>query len=799
MRIQEMSLKWKITLMGITIILAFSLIIYFLILPYMEKQKIEERHGKLRAVVNSVVSHMDYYERTLRRKVSELDPSMPGTIEDAKALVIRNIIDMRYDKTEYFFILDGNGTMVMHPMKPELVGKNMLDVKDPKGVLLFRDMVMNSQRDGEAFVHYIWQSKYSPDILEPQITYARYYWPWDWVVCSSLYTQDIADAMRDIRMRSAIYILAAAFAMLPVLLGLVYLGLSRPLGRMLHGIQEIHDGNLDYRIPVLSLDEIGYVSQEFNQMVSTLQQSRDAIVRSEEKYRELSDMLPDIIYETDTGLNITYFNKAGYRLTGYSEEDILAGLAVAYLVEEGECRRLEAMLEAGEDATIITTHRVIRKDGTDFHGENNASLMREHGRLVGLRGSIRDVTDRRRMEEQLIQAQKMDTIGTLAGGLAHDFNNVLGGIVSTISIMKYEINREQALNPESLRKHIDVMERSGQRAVDMVQQLLTLSRKRDAVFAPVDLTAAVQSVVKICSNTFDKSIEIKVDLPREKALVQADPTQLEQILLNLCVNANHAMTIMRPEGQAMGGVLTISLARVTSDRQFCITHPEAIETDYWKLSVTDTGVGIEKHNLSKVFIPFFTTKDKGAGTGLGLSMVYTIVQQHHGFTDVYSEKGIGSNFNVYLPVLESDLACEEMEEPSSIPRGEGLILVVDDEEVMRHTAGTILGKCGYRVITAMDGEEGIKVFREHHREIRAVLLDLVMPRKSGEQAYLEMKKIDPGLKVILTSGFRKDERVDLALSCGINGFIQKPYSLERLAHAMYELIGDTAQGAREDT
>jgi PAS domain S-box-containing protein len=678
--------------------------------------------------------------------------------------------------------------MVMHPMKPELVGKSMLDVKDPKGVHLFRDMVMNSQRDGEAFVHYIWQSKYSPDILEPQITYARYYWPWDWVVCSSLYTQDIADAMRDIRIRSAIYILAAAFAMLPVLLGLVYLGLSRPLGRMLHGIQEIHNGNLDYRIPVLSLDEIGYVSQEFNQMVSTLQQSRDAIVRSEEKYRELSDMLPDIIYETDTGLNITYFNKAGYRLTGYSEEDILAGLAVADLVEEGEYRRLEAMLEAGEDATIITTHRVIRKDGTDFHGENNASLMREHGRLVGLRGSIRDVTDRRRMEDQLIQAQKMDTIGTLAGGLAHDFNNVLGGIVSTISIMKYEINREQALNPESLRKHIDVMERSGQRAVDMVQQLLTLSRKRDAVFAPVDLTAAVQSVVKICSNTFDKSIEIKVDLPRERSLVQADPTQLEQILLNLCVNANHAMTLMRPEGQAMGGVLNISLARVTSDRQFCITHPEAIETDYWKLSVTDTGVGIEKHNLSKIFIPFFTTKDKGAGTGLGLSMVYTIVQQHHGFTDVYSEKGIGSNFNVYLPVFESDLACEEMEEPSSIPRGEGLILVVDDEEVVRQTAKVILEECGYQVILAEDGVQGVEMFKKRHREIAAVVLDMVMPRMIGKDAFVEMKSIQNDVKVLLSSGFKQDERVESVINLGVRHFIQKPYTIHNLSRAIHQVV-----------
>jgi methyl-accepting chemotaxis protein len=249
--VKGISLRWKINLMGILIILIFSIIIYFLILPYMEREKIEERHGKLRAVVNSAVSMMDNYERALRREAWKKDPSMPRTMEEAKAMIIKSLREMRYDKTEYFFILDGNGNMVMHPMKPELEGKNMIGAKDPKGKALFQEMVFNSQRDTETFVSYIWQSKYSPVILEPQITYARYFWPWDWVVCSSLYTQDIADAMRTMAIRSTIYVVATAVVTILALLTLVYLGLSRPLRKLLAGIHEIHSGNLDYRIDTL--------------------------------------------------------------------------------------------------------------------------------------------------------------------------------------------------------------------------------------------------------------------------------------------------------------------------------------------------------------------------------------------------------------------------------------------------------------------------------------------------------------------------------------------------------------------
>ncbi len=397
--------------------------------------------------------------------------------------------------------------------------------------------------------------------------------------------------------------------------------------------------------------------------------------------------------------------------------------------------------------------------------------------------------EREVLEEQLIQAQKMDTIGTLAGGLAHDFNNVLGGIVSTLSILQFEVQKGKQLEPEKLIKWLNIMDKAGQRAVDMVQQLLTLSRKQETRFAPIDLNNTILNVSNICKSTFDKSIKIQIHLPEEKAMVYADATHMEQVLLNLCVNAGHAMTIMRPEGDPKNGVLTVSLDKVRADTDFCNIRPEAKQIDYWKVGVQDTGVGMNPQTISKIFVPFFTTKEKGKGTGLGLSMVYNIVHQHEGFINIYSEIGMGTTFDVYIPVLHGAELAVADEKHFELPQGRGTILVVDDEEIMRQAASTIIIKCGYDVVLASDGLQAIQIFKQQHAEIKGVLMDLVMPKKSGEQVYLEMKEIDPGVKVIMASGFKQDERVSFALKQGVNAFIQKPYTLEKLAEIMAEVFG----------
>ncbi len=399
-----------------------------------------------------------------------------------------------------------------------------------------------------------------------------------------------------------------------------------------------------------------------------------------------------------------------------------------------------------------------------------------------------DITDMKSQEEQLRQAQKMETVGSLASGLAHDFNNILGGITGALSIMKYKIEKDRICRLDEVSKYISMMENSTQRAIDMVQQLLTLARKQEVSLAPVDLNNSIKHVMMICESTFDKSIELVRQYFQETAMVMADPTQIEQVLLNLCVNASHAMTIMREEGAAYGGKLSASIDRMRIDSFFKATHPEAREVDYYRISISDTGIGMDTRTVAKIFDPFFTTKKNGIGTGLGLSMVYGIIKQHNGFIDVYSEKGLGSTFNLYLPVLDKYSSADVVDgingEP---PRGSGLILIVDDDEVMRHVGRSILELCGYDVITAENGEDGVNVYRERHLDIRVVLLDLVMPKKSGLDAFHEMKEINKDVVVVASSGFRQDDRVQKMLDDGCRAFVQKPYTMMMLAQTIHEI------------
>jgi PAS domain S-box-containing protein len=787
-KFNDISLMYKVNITGIIIILLFTIIIYLLILPLMEREKLNERSGKLKAVVNSAVSLIDHYEKSVRKQEWSPDSSMPRTIDEAKNRIIRRLRDMRYDKTEFFFILDGDGNMIMHPLKPELEGRNMMDVEDTAGIHLFREMVMNSQKDGETFVRYWWESKYSPAITEPQLTYAKYYWQWDWVVCSSLYIQDITDAMKDMRIRSALYEAIAAAAAMALLFILVHFSLNKQLKKLLSGIKEIHNGNLNHRINISSNDEVGFISAEFNSMVNDLNSSRENLIKSEKKYREMADMLPDIIYEADGELRITYLNKAGYDITGYNFEDVERGFYLDNIIDKNDLTNFVDVLRKGEKDKYFSKHKLYKKSGSYFYGENSMNIFYENGKVVLLRGSIRDISEKQKFEEQIMQSQKMETIGTLAGGLAHDFNNVLSGIVSTISLMKYEIQQDSSLPCNSFNSYIEIMEKSGQRAADMVQQLLTLSRKKETEFMPVDLTFTIKNVKNICDNTLDKSISINMDIKPQKAIIHADPTQMEQVLLNLCVNAGHAMTVMKEENENKGGRLDIALDIIHADSAFCEAHPEAEEKDYWMLTVGDTGIGMDSQTIAQIFVPFFTTKEKGMGTGLGLSMVYNIIHQHNGFINVYSEKGVGSTFNIYLPALSGSKSHKERIIEKHIYRGQGTILVIDDEEIIRRIAKNILKKCGYTVITASSGDEGIHIFSLKHKEISGVILDLAMPKKSGDQVYDDLKKIDGDVKVILASGFRQDERVESALQKGISLFIQKPYTMEKLADAVHTLL-----------
>jgi two-component system, cell cycle sensor histidine kinase and response regulator CckA len=578
----------------------------------------------------------------------------------------------------------------------------------------------------------------------------------------------------------------------------VMIGLTRPLKRLFAGVREIRGGNLDHRIEISAQDEIGFVARQFNLMVDDLRISGGIIKKSERKFRELTSMLPDIIYETDLDLNVTYFNKAGFEIIGFGDEDLRRGLSLKEFIDQDEFQRLQSLLAGKNEGAFhkIATHRIRRKNGEILFGENNTAIIYEKDLPVGLRGVIRDVTEKIRTENSLLQAQKMEIIGTLAGGIAHDFNNILTGITGTVSLLEFKIERPGALSADEIKKNLGVLKQSADRAADMVKQLLALSRHRKPVLEQIDLNAIASGVYEICKNSFDKKIRLNFNYLEGGAFVMADETQMGQVLLNLCVNARDAMTIMRPDGHEHSGELSVFIEKMDADRLLELKIPEMAVRSHCRLRVRDTGVGMSRETISRIFDPFFTTKQKGEGTGLGLAMVYNIVKQHGGVIDIDSGVSVGTTIDIYIPAADSAPFTKSPGIEDAGPDNFcGTLLLVDDDPIVQKTCGDMLTMLGCTVIPAADGREGVDIYRARHGDINAVILDVVMPVMSGNEAFDELKKINPDIRVLVSSGFREDPRIDEMLEKGAMGFIQKPYTLNALSEKISRVIMGKKQGS----
>ncbi len=563
-----------------------------------------------------------------------------------------------------------------------------------------------------------------------------------------------------------------------------------PLKKMTAQLKEIEVDfdDLSLQLDVISNNELGELAYYFNKRTEERAIAEKEVVKAKKLMDNIINSMPAILISTDDRGFITGWNSSATESTGIEKREAM-GRQIFEIVP------VIAIFK--KDFHEVLKTRIHR----DFHRQK---LFRERFTTVsifplianGLTGAVirlEDTTELEKKEAQLRQSQKMETIGTLAGGLAHDFNNVLGGITGSLSILRFKMKKNGKNLPQSeIENYLETIDKSSKRAANMVQQLLSISRKNEFTSVPLDLNKAVKNIMKVCENSFDKSIGLSSDFFEKPAMISGDPTQIEQVLLNLCVNAAHAMTIMRKKGKKWGGRLSVSIKFLSADKYFLRTHTEAENRKYWVLSITDTGIGMSSETLSKIFNPFFTTKDGGRGTGLGLSMVFNIVKQHGGFINVYSDEGSGSTFNLYLPVLETESKKQEyIENLSEIPRGKGLVLIVDDETVMREIAAEILEECGYNVVTAENGAVGVEIFKARYKEISMVILDLIMPKMAGTDAYAEMKKINPEVKVLLASGFRQDERVDYLLKAGVQAFVQKPYTLETLAEKVFQIVNDS--------
>jgi len=490
---------------------------------------------------------------------------------------------------------------------------------------------------------------------------------------------------------------------------------------------------------------------------------------SEEKYRTLLDSLEVGFYETDLDGNLLFFNDTMRKTLGYQEVE-LKGTNFREFVGEKDAgimyRAFNAVYKTGiAEKSFNST--LISKDGTKKPIEFSVSLVHNNdGRSVGFRGVARDISEKKQLEQQLLQSQKMESIGTLAGGIAHDFNNLLSGILGYASLMKGRIRED-----DPFFKYVDIIEKSSLRASELTAQLLAFARGGKYDIKPINLNKVVDETLKIIARTLDKSVEIETKLYPQLPTVDADAGQLQQVLLNLCVNAGDSMPA--------GGRLTIETNIEEISEEYAKVHIGAEPGQYILWSVSDTGIGMDERTRKRIFEPFFTTKEEGKGTGLGLSMVYGVIKNHGGYISVYSELGHGATFKIYLPISGKP-ESEKLPETEKPHGGNETVLVVDDEESFRSLAKDALESHGYQVLLAVDGERAIDIYREQNGNIKLVILDMVMPKMGGHETFLRMRAFNPNVRVLLSTGYSQNGKAQEIMDSGVKGFIQKPYKIDAL-------------------
>ena len=480
--------------------------------------------------------------------------------------------------------------------------------------------------------------------------------------------------------------------------------------------------------------------------------------------------------------SLIYVNDRVCEALGYSRKELLS-MKIQEINPDFPAERWAQHWDELRNRRIFSaesTHRA--KDGHLIPVEITANYIEFDGKEYNC-VYARDITDRKRAEEeslrlqaQLIKAQKMEAIGHLAGGIAHDFNNLLTGILGYANLLSLK----EGVDPE-VSKAAGIIQRSAERASLLTAQLLGFAEQGKNLTVPVELGRVIASVAGVLERTQDPRIRIVTSLRPDGGCVLGDPSQLDQVVMNLAINACDAMPL--------GGQLKITIEPATLDEAFCRERDWMSPGKYLLLSVSDTGVGISPENLERIFSPFFTTKAPGKGTGLGLSMVFGIVKNHGGCIDVRSEAGAGSVFRVFLPESPEGVVKEEVAMDRTLPRGRGKIMLVDDQESVREVAKDMLEALGYEVITAADGLEGVSRYRDLWREIDLVVLDMVMPNMSGGDCFRRMKEINPKARVVLSSGYSMDGTIQDVMKEGILAFIQKPYRMEELSRVVGTAVG----------
>ncbi len=563
-------------------------------------------------------------------------------------------------------------------------------------------------------------------------------------------------------------VLITVFAILSITI-LIRRLVTKPVMALYHSASMFRRGEVPDDIPPGSggAGEIGELSAEFGRLYRAIREKEERLVESDRRMRSLFERVEHGIFRLDREGAIVEANRRFREMFGMVEGlcDILIGEASA----------ANCLGKAVSGGGYHIDDKAVGKDGDELDISLSLYPVQDgEGNTVGFDGYILDMTGKKRIEERLIRAQKMEAVGTLAGGMAHDFNNLLTAILGYAEIILSMTKEGDPFN-----KPATIIYEAAKRGADFGKKILTITRKEKMETKLVNVNEIVRQSVELLQRSIPKDVEIAVILDEKLPFTKADPSQVQQVIINLALNGRDAMP--------KGGRLTIETSAAGVENGAANTAG-ATGGGFVRLSISDTGVGIDTVTQRKIFDPFFTTKEMGKGTGLGLYIVHSIVNNHGGYINLYSEPLKGTQFNIYLPVSGGEETAEQLD-PTRIG-GTDTILVIDDESDVRELCRDMLEPLGYTVLAAGSGSAGINIYREMKGAISLVILDMIMPKMGGSEVFQSLRAIDPGVRVILCSGYSQNgfAGIDALLKRGAVGFVQKPFSRQSIAVAIKKAI-----------
>lgn len=528
--------------------------------------------------------------------------------------------------------------------------------------------------------------------------------------------------------------------------------------------------------------ELTSLSHSLSAMITTIKEGQINIGKSEENLRITLNSIGDAVIATDAESNITQMNPVAEKLTGWILDDAKEQkLEEVFKIINTFTREtvespIKKVLESGEIVGLANHTILISKDKSEMHiADSGAPIRDRKGNITGVVLVFRDITEQYKLEEQIRQSQKMESIGQLAGGVAHDFNNMLAGIIGAAD----ELN-DLLENEEEKQVYTNLILKAAIRAADLTKQLLAFSRKgaiNESIFSVI---LPIKDTLSLLKRSIDPKVKISAYFENHDLLIKGDMAQFQNAIMNLCINARDAMDD--------GGTITIK-TEIELIEHSILSHTgiEIIPDKYIKISITDTGTGISNETARHMFEPFYTTKSVGEGTGLGLAAVYGTIKDFSGYIDFKTEIGKGTTFFLYIPLADQSEVISSQNEPT-LPKGEGTILIIDDEGIIRNMAKNILNSIGYNALLAINGQDGINIYEKEKDNIDLVLLDMLMPVMNGKETFKHLKQINPEVKVLISSGYSSDKEVTAILEQGASGFLHKPYKKSELAKEIFKIL-----------